>query len=378
MDFSISMSELQKVVKLLSVVVKSNATDFTGRVYIKAENNKLEFLANNGSTSLLYTSSNVKINEPGITSIVYHKIKFFIVSFKPWNETCGVKDVYFKMEGKNIKVSVDDFHEDGKIIKGRLKLRSYNSNLIQRPDEYKQTNFILNSTIFKKVLNKVLYAINPVDNFGGSAIQGMNISFDKENICFAATDGKVLSEYKIKNVNNYSGKPLILQYDFLMGIRRLMYGETQLFWEINDRNVNVKFDNMIFNGKLIIGCEYPDYKPAFEKYTDQINMSKEIIMSSLVPFADILDPDDNYRVVFEIDDKIIKVYNEQAILEFESDIQGGLSLKIDINGKLLVQTIDAILDDYILIKFSDGIGPLIFDSSTVNDQKALISPLRQR
>lgn len=378
MKFNISTSELQKVIKSLSVVVKTNATDFTGRICMKVEGDKLEFLANNGATSLLYTSTNVKINEPGIISIAYHKIKSFVVSFKPWDGARGAKDFYFSTKGKSIKVSVDDFHEKDKIIKGKLKLASYNSDLIQNPKEYGKTSFVLNSTIFKRALNKVLYAINPVDNFGFGAIQGMNATFDDDYICFAATDGRALSEYQIKNSSGYSDSSIVLQYSFLMGLRRLMYDDTQLFWEIADNTVNVKFDNMVFSGKLIIGHEYPDYKPAFEKYTDQINIDKDIIMSSLVPFSDILDPDDNYRLTFEINDKVIKVSNDQAVLEFESDIQGGLSFKVDVNGKLLVQTIDAISDKNVLIKFSDSDGPLVFDSSTSNDQKALISPLRQR
>jgi DNA polymerase III sliding clamp (beta) subunit (PCNA family) len=378
MEFSIGTSELQKIIRMLGVVVKSNSTDFTGRICIKAEEDKLEFIANNGATSLLYTSTDVKINESGIISIAYHKIKSFIVSFKPWDGTCGAKDVYFKSKGKSIKVNVGAIHENGKTIKARLKLADYNSDLIQKPEEYDKTSFVLNSTIFKQALNKVLYAINPVDNFGFSAIQGMNITFDKENICFAATDGRVLSEYKIKNASGYNGNSIILQYNFLMGLKRLMYSETQLFWEIVNNGINVKFDNMVYSGKLIIGYQYPDYKPAFEKYTDHINISKEIIMSSLVPFSDILDPDDNYRLTFEINNKIIKVSNDQAVLEFESDIQNGFDLKVDINGKLLVQTIDAISDDHILVMFSDGDGPLIFDSNTSNGQKALISPLKQR
>ena len=378
MYFSISTMELQKIIRLLSVVVKSNAVDFTGRICIKAENDRLEFLANNGIISLLYTSTNVKIKESGSISIVYNKIKSFITSFKPWNGDYGAKDFYFETEGKNIKINIDDFHEDGKIIKAKLKLSGYDSNLIQKPEEYKQTNFVLNSTIFKHAINKVLYAINPVDNFGFSALQGMNIAFDKENICFAATDGRVLSEYEIKNTSDYNGDPIILQYSFLMGLKRLMCDETQLFWEIVSNGVNVKFDNMIFSGKLIIGCEYPDYKSAFEKYTNHIVINKDIMMSSLIPFADILDADDNYRITFEINDKIIKMFNDQAVLEFESDIDSGLHFKIDINGRLLVQTISAISDDLILIKFSGDDGSLIFDSSTLNNQKALISPLRQR
>jgi len=380
MDFSISVFELQRIIKLLGVIVKTNATDFTGRIFIETVDNGIEFLANNGSISLLYLSTEVKVNKPGTTSITYHKIKSFITSFKPWDGSHGAKDFYFKESGKNIKVSVSTLHENDKTVKANIKLTGYSNGVIQKPSEYKKTDFVLNSTIFKAAINKVIYAINPVNNFGMGAIEGMNVTFDDESIYFAGTDGRVISEYKISNTSGYSGNGIILKYDFIMALRRLFGEDAQLFFEVTKSRINVKFDNMVFGGKSIIGHEYPNYKPTFEQYSDYININRKILLDSLSPFSDILDPEDNCRLTFEIKGKVIHLFNDQATIEFEQDIQSGLDFSTDINGALLLQTIDSIKDDYILLKFSmdDKLNALIFDSSTSQDQKALISTLRRR
>lgn len=380
MDFSINVSELQRIIKLLGVVVKSNATDFTGRIFIEAVDNGIEFLVNNGSISLLYTSTEAKINKPGTTSITYHKIKSFITSFKQWDGSHGAKAFYFKTKGKSIEASVSTLHENDKTVKANIKLTGYSNGVIQKPSDYKKTDFVLNSTILKAAINKVIYAINPINNFGMGAIEGMNVTFDDESIYFAGTDGRVISEYKISNTSGYSGNGVILKYDFIMALRRLFGDDAQLFFEITKSRINVKFDNMIFGGKSIIGHDYPDYKPTFEQYSDYININRNILLDSLSPFSDILDPDDNYRLTFEIKDKVVRLFSDQAVVEFEQDIQSGLDFSADVNGALLLQTVDSIKDDYLLLKFSieDKSSALIFDSSTSQDQKSLVSTLRRR
>jgi DNA polymerase III sliding clamp (beta) subunit (PCNA family) len=379
MEFSINVLELQRIIKLLGVVAKTNATDFTGRVFIETVDNGIEFLVNNGSTSLLYTSADAKIDKPGSTSVTYHKIKSFIASFKPWNGTHGAKDFYFKADGNNIKVNVSTLHENEKLVKANIKLTGY-TNIVQKPDVYKKTDFVLNSTIFKTAINKVIYAINPVNNFGMGAIEGMNVNFDDENIYFAGTDGRVISEYKINNTSGYTGKGIILKYDFIMALRRIFGDDTQLFFEITKSRVNVKFDNMIFGGKPIIGHSYPDYKPTFEQYTNHLNINRKILLDSLSPFSDILDPDDNHRITFEIKDKHIRLFNDQAVVDFEQDVSEDLEFSVDVNGGLLMQTIDSIKCDTILLKFSidKESSALILDSSESQDQKALVSTLRRR
>ena len=378
MEFSIGTEELQKIIKFMGVVAKANTADASERLLIEAVDDHVELLANNGATALYYDCYDVKVAKPGSVSFNYSKIKSFVSSFKSWNGSSGAKAFVFKATDKTTSITVDNIYDNGKVSKGKLRLSNFNPALINRPPKFKKANFILNSTIFRAATSKVLYAINHNMDFSLNALQGMNISFDDEHIYFVGSDSRVLSEYMVKNVSDRIEGNVTLQYDFIMGLRRLLVDDLQLFWEVSGNRVAVKCNDMIFIGRCIIGHEYPDYKPALDTYQDRINIRKDVLMDLLLPFTDILDAEDNFRLTFSIKDKTIKVFNDQANFELEQDIAGGLDFDIDLNGRLLMQTVDAIKDDYILLKFTDENKVIIFDSSTFEDQKALITPLKRR
>jgi DNA polymerase III sliding clamp (beta) subunit (PCNA family) len=324
---------------------------------------------------MLHYSYDAVVSTPGITSITYSKIKSFVASFKPWDGKSGAKEFRFVKEEKTTTIHVDNVFENGKTSKGNLKLTNYNPALVTRPAAFGTASFSMNSSVFRLATNKILYAINPATDESYGALQGMNISFNKDEICFVGSDGRVLSEFKVDNQSDMEQGDITLTYDFVMGLRRLLIDDMQLLWEIKGNRVAVKFENTTFIGRLIIGHAYPDYKALLEKFTDKINVSKEVLMGFLQPFVDVLNPDDNNRLTFEIKDKIIRVSNDQANLEVEQDIAGGLDFAVDVNGRFFFQSVEAIKDDYILMKFSDDKGVLIFDASTTEDQKSLVTPL---
>jgi DNA polymerase III sliding clamp (beta) subunit (PCNA family) len=378
MDFTIGTDSLQRAIKVLSVVVRTNAADSTGRILIEATEDGVDIMANNGATAIIFKAEQIKVAEPGITSIAFSKIRSFVMSFRPWDGSSGARKFRFISSERTTKVTVDNIYEDGKSSKGSLKLPNFNPNLVSKPPKFEAPDFSMNSSIFRTATNKVLYAINPQVDLNFAALQGMNVAFDDSNIYFVGCDGKVLSEYQVKNNTDKIEGDVNLQYDFFMGLRRLLSDNTQLFWEIKGNRVSVKFDDIVFIGRTIVGHSYPDYRPALDEYTDYLNFSKEFLMSTLAPFMDVLDPEDHFRLTMEIKDKLLKFYNDFANIETEQDIQGGLDLSIDVNGKFFIQSVDAIKDDQVLFKFSNDKGPIIFDSSTFNDQKALIKPLTKR
>ena len=380
MDFSISADSIQKAVKLLAVVVRVNAPDATGRVLISAKDDgKVIFMANNGSTALSFEADAEDVAVPGEVAVTYNKMKSFVASFKSWDDVSGVKNFHFTADDRVTTIEVDNFYSNGKSSKGELKLTNFNVNLMTRVPDFGEVSFTLNSTIFRAATSKVLYAINPQMDFSAPALQGMYIQFEDDNIFFAGSDGVVLSEYQVKNVSEMVEGNVTLQYDFIMGMRRLISDDTVLMWEITGNRVAVKFEEMVYVGRRIVGYEFPNYKPILEEYKYHVNLSKEFLMSSLYPFSDVLDPEDHFRVTVEIKDKLFRIFNDQAKVEAEQeDIVGGLNLSIDLNGKHFLQTIEAIKDDNILFKFSNSDGFAIFDSSTFNDQKALISSIKKR
>jgi DNA polymerase III sliding clamp (beta) subunit (PCNA family) len=378
MDFSIEAGDLQKAIKLLSVTAKVNAVDMTGMVLITAdESGFVEFLSNNGATALLYHSDKALVNVPGTVVIEYGKIRSFVTSFHVWNDRSGVKDFSFQADGRSINISVVNTHENNKISEGKLTLRTYDNYMVRQPKSPEKPSFSLNSNIFRIATNKVLYAITPGSS-GMAFIDGMNITFDEEGIYFVGTNSRVLSEYKVKNVSDLKEGSFLLRYDFIMGLRRALSEETTVHFEINEREIKACFDSVCFWGNTIIGHDFPEYKAILSSFENTISLDKEVLISSLLPFSDILDPEDNHRLSFSVKNGEMVFYNESAEFTYSDPVDYAGEFVIDVNGQFMIQTIDNIQDDKILIKFTDEKSVLIFDSSNYEDQKALITPIRRR
>jgi DNA polymerase III sliding clamp (beta) subunit (PCNA family) len=377
MDFSIETGDLQKAIKLLSVTAKVNVLDSTGMILITAsEDGTITFLSNNNSTALLFTSEKAMVNTPGAAVIEYGKIKSFVSSFSAWNDKCGVKDFHFDLTNNFLNVSVVNTHENGKISKGNLKLKVYDVYMVREPKKFGNPNFILNATIFRTATNKILYAIDPGHN--SVHLRGMSVDFDEDEICFVGTDGQRLSEYKVKNISDLRKGSFLLRYDFIMGLRRIVDAEDQVAFEFDDRSVKAAFENIVFWGKTIIGHEFPEYKQILTTFESTIVLDKEVLMSSLLPLADVLNPDDNYRLTFVLDKGEMVMRCDVAEFTYDGEVDFPGAFIIDVNGQSMIQTIEVIKDDKITIRFSDDDGVLIFDSGNFEDQTALITPIRRR
>jgi len=377
MEFNIQTLSIQRAFKVLSIVVKSNALDSSGMVLIEAKNDSVVFTSNNGSTAISITTTDVEVKDVGEIAILYSNIKSFISSFKPWDGSSGVEMFNITSTKTSAKIKVENFINNKK-SRSSLKATTLNSLAVSKVSDIEEVTFSINSTILRSAIGKVIYAINPQIGFNQPALQGMNINFDDESIFFAGSDGIVLSEYQTTNNSEFKSGNITLQYDFIMGLRRLISDDSQLMWEIKGNKVSVKFDDIIYSGRKIIGHEFPDYRGTFDKYSHQIVLGKDFLIGSLSPVIDILDPDDNFRITMEINGTVFRFISSNSVFESELDIAKGLNFSIDINGKYLIQTIDSISDNDIIFKFSDSDGFAIFDSKNFMNQKSLVSSIRKR
>lgn len=377
MNFVIETGDLQRAIKLLSVTAKVNVLDPSGMVLIQAgEDGLVRFYSDNSATALSCVSNKTAVQTPGAAVIEYGKIKSFVSAFQPWNETFGAKEFHFELSEHSLKISVVNVYENGKTAKGNLKLKIFELRRIRERRVFGEANFMVNSIIFKTATNKILYAINPSDT--RAFLQGMNVVFDGDEICFVGTDGKRLSEYKVKNKSDIKEGVFLLKYDFVMGLRRALGEDTQIEFEFDNRDVKARFEDVCFWGSPVVGREFPEYKPILESFEHKILLDKDVLMSSLLPFSDILDPDDNYRVTFELKNGRMFLKNTAADFEYDGEIEHDDDFVIDVDGQAMIQTIEAIKDDRLCVYFSDDNGVLIFDSYNYEDQKALITPLRRR
>lgn len=378
MEFKGDSSDFQRIIKTLGIVARTNTTELDGRIYIDASGDKVAFTANNGVTAIRCKSPVAEIVEPGGMSVVYSKLNTFVMSFRPWDGAAGAKNFVFKGDDKELSVSVESLQKEKSSFKGELKLPVMASNFFQQLNDIDQEAFVLNSTVLRRAMNKALYAIDPKMGSDQGALQGMSFKFDGPQIYFAGSNGRVLSEYCVKNHTGIEKEDIILQYDFVTGLRRLLVDNMQLLCETKCNRLAVGFENVLFVGKKIIGYEYPDYRRVFENFEHRLHFPRDILIETLAPLSDILDPEDNFRLTFEIKDKVIRLYNDNASMTLDHDIPGGIDFVIDVNGRILMQSVDAIHDEHVLVKFSNENGVLILDASTTEDQKTVVTPIIRR
>ncbi len=375
MEFRISTFELQKAVRLLGVSARANADDFSERVIIEAnEDNIVRFLSTNNLTSI-EVESPAKVSSPGETTIQYGKIHSFVQSYTPWMDTYGAKEFLINSTSKGVTVSVDNVYEDGKISKGNLKLVTLNGCNTPKPKTFESDTFILNSSIFKNAVSKVVYAVGHGQT-QRTVLQGVFIQFDEDSIYFAGANGTLLSEYRINNPSDHKEGSFIFRHDGVMALKRALGEETQMFWDVSsDRQVKVKFDNVCFWGRKIVGYDFPVYRNIFDTFDNKIVVEKKKILNSVYPLLGVLDDSDNHRLSIEIKDGELSFYCKTASIVCDTDVDFDGSFKIDINGSFLKETVEPIADDIILMKFSDRTKPLILDSGNFENQKAAIMPI---
>lgn len=379
MEFFIETKELQKIVKQLGVTSKTNTTENPGRILIEVTEEKgVVFTSVNFTNSLVIKSEKSTIKEYGAVAILYSKLKLFVLSFNALNEESneGVENFHFVLKKNNLFVKVKNKNSNGKISRGSLKFETFKTYTIPKPPEFEKSTFILNSDILKLAIDKVIYAINP--NEARKNLKGMFLSIDEEFISFVGTDGLKLSEYTIKNNSNIEPASYIIQQEYISGLRHLISDNIQIFFEIRSGKIIVQVNNLEYTGSLIVGQEYPDYKAVLDKYTDSFTVNKKILLNNLRPFMNVLNTEDNNRLCIRINNKKINFYNESLEFVYDEEFDEEKELSIDVNGSFLMQSLNAMYDDSLLIKFSDSNGCLIMDSANFEDQKSLITPIALR
>lgn len=379
MEFSIGVGELQYIIKLLGISAKRNTEEPEGRLVIEAQDNKVMFLANNGSVAIQYDYKGA-VAVDGAASVVFNKFFSFLNPFYPWDGDSGAKEVKFKLvDNKAVNMYIENVFEDGHISKNKLRLNYYNPYSVERPDSFGKPTFILNSNILKTAISKVQYVVNPAER--REQIQGIKVEFDEDNVYFVGTDGVLLSEYRVENKNELAGEKFHIRYDFMTDLHKVLSHieeETQIFVEIDNNKIKAKFDQVYLEGRLNIGHEFPEHRPALESFTDTVLIKKMVLMGALNPIMDVLDKDDYNRLTIELNGKNFRIYSDDSNFEYDGELDFNGEFIADVNGKSLRKIIEAIRDDKLLFKFSHPLGALIFDSDLQRNQNTLITPIRRR
>lgn len=377
MEFVVNLEDIQKAMKLLNSVARQNTDEVVGQVVLDVrDTGELILLCNNGSLSLTHLITDCDVKDQGVACVSFGKLSSFLSSFSSWEEESGVKEVKFKSLKNDLSLSLNNHFAGGKKTAHKLKLKLYPSHKMAVPEPFEETTLEINSATLRLAISKVIYAINPASI--RTFLQGININFEDSLIYFAGTDAQMLSEYKTSNTGSLTEGNFTVTYNFIMALRKIIDAESDVKFSIKDGKIKALINTTTLHGNLLIGEEYPQYATAFENYTHEITINKDIMLSSFVPFMNTLDAEDHNRLTISINNNRLVIRSDFAESEYHGDINFDGEFITDINGSYLFQTLNAIMDDVVKMRFSDDAGVLIFDSEQFRNQKALITPIRRR
>lgn len=377
MEFVLELGSIQKAMKLMNSVAHQNTDEVIGQVLIDArDTGEVILLCNNESLSLTHLITGCEVKNPGVVCVSCGKLSSFLSAFAPLEEDSGVKDVKFKALKNDLSITLKNFYSDEKSSTHKLKLRFFPTGKIFVPPPFLESKFKINSAILRLALAKVYYAIDPKSI--RSFLRGINLNFTDKFINFAGTDAQILSEYKTTNTSSHKEGSYIIEHKFIAALRKILDADSDISFNIEKGKIQALMGTTTLHGSLIIGEEFPPYETAFDNYTNEITIDKNVLLDSFVPFLNTLDPEDHNRLTINIKDSKMYVSSSYAESECTEDIDLEEDFIIDVNGRFLLSTISAIMDDLLHMRFSNSNGVLIFDSAQFGNQRALLTPIRRR
>ena len=379
MEFFIKTDELQRAIKLLSVTVRTNVDTYESLISLTTTDGGIRFTANNGKTGLSCVVP-ATVKSSGEIFVVYGKVKSFVMSVQPWTGTHGVEEIHFTSDQDKLKIRAIFINADGSKFRSNLNADLVKSIPLPKLSLIEQPNLILNSSLLKTAVDKVIYAVDAK----GPVLYttGICMSFTSDSIKFAATDGRVLCEYIISNDSNLKEGAYLLPYECIVGLRRILVDDAQLFFEITSKSMKVEFNDILYTGQIIslkINRDYPDYAKQFTLFKQSVKVNRDIILYGLASFMDLLESEDYNRLSLSIANKKLVLKTEQAYFEYElSGIDDTVFVDVDMDGKDLSDTLYSIGSEIFYLKFIDEKHGIVFEAEGPEKQNAYIVNLFKR
>lgn len=374
MEFKIPVDELQSIVSKLSNVVKINESDITGMVVIEAGEN-VKFRATDGYVTIAIGSDACEIISKGKAVLKLRDIKGYINKFIPLMGEYGTENFHFIIDGNGGLIKSKTIFESGNPSYRRLKFEiAETESPAIKP--FGEPQLILNSSILKYGINKVLHCVNPGEV--RRAMAGLKIVIDDGKIIFAGTNGVKLAEYALDVNAELRHDAVIFRHGFANVLRTVLDDDCQVLMKIEGRHVYMLCNDLYIIGSLIIGETYPNYSPYF-KYEKKIVIPRVNFTDNVISVMDVLDPEDNNRLTLNFTDAVLKLKNDRVEVENTFDEPFGANLDVDVNGEYLA----SILKDFnkgenIEIRFVEGESHLVFKSTEDDKHTALLTVVHRR
>jgi DNA polymerase III sliding clamp (beta) subunit (PCNA family) len=376
MEFKISVDDLQTIFTKMSSVVKPSEDDMRSMLKIEVEPDGVKFRASNNLVDLLITSTNCEIIESGKVLLKLEKIKGYVFKFMPLVDNYGTENFHFVSNGEEVFLKTKTYFQSDKPSYRKLKIKNYGGKFSRpEPKPFTDTDLIVNSSIFKKGLAKVLNYVNPGEV--RKSLTGVNIIIKHDAIVFAGTNGVKLAEVELAINADVQESSYVFAYNFASVLRSVLDDDAQVFIKFAGRDVYIKSNDLFLVGSLILGEVYPDYKPMFN-LEKVITVPRVSFFDTVHTVMDVLNPEDNNRLSLLFKGNELFLKNDVIETSQNFDEPFGEELNIDINGEFL----DSILTDFysenLEIHFTPGVNYIVFKAPDDHKHTALLTIVKRR
>lgn len=374
MEFKIPVEELQSVVTRISTVIKMNEDDVTGMVMVEVGSD-VKFKSTDGSTTLVITNDQCDIISTGRVLLRLRDVSGYISKFVPLVDGYGTKDFHFIVEGPEGLLKAKTYFQSTKPSYRRLRFETFKSDIYPSVKPFDEAQLILNSSILKRGISKVMYCVNPGDV--RRSITGVNVIIKDDAIVFAGTNGIKLAEFELDINADIENSSCIFKYSFASVLRSVLDDDAQVFMKFEGSHAYIKSNDVYIIGSLIINESYPNYKAMFE-LEKIITVPRLDFTDSVHTVMDVLDPEDNHRLTVNFNDTKLFLKNDvvESVQEFDDPFESNLD--IDINGEFLDSILYNFIGEKLELHFTEGNNYIVFKSSESDKQTALLTVVKRR
>jgi len=380
MEFKIPVMDMQSVISRMSSIVKLNEDDLTSMILIEVGKD-VKFRCSNASITAVITSDQCEVISKGKALIKFKDIKGYILKFTPLADNYGTENFHFIADKDQSLIKTKTQFPSGKSSYRRLKFDLFNDAFsiknytMPKPFDVEKTQLIINSDILKRSVAKVLHCVNPAEI--RKALTGLSVVVKNNKVIFTGTDGVKLTEF-ITDINTELEQDLnIFNYGFSSILYNILDNDAQVFMKFENDCIYIISNDIYIIGGLIIGEDYPNYKPMFE-LQKSINFPRVDFIDSDLAVMDVLDEEDNHRLTINVNDNKLVFKNDrvEALHEFDDPFE--FNLDIDINGEFLASILKDFVGDVLEVHFMEENNYVVFKSADNDNHTALLTVVKRR
>jgi DNA polymerase III sliding clamp (beta) subunit (PCNA family) len=372
MEFKIEVNELQNILAKLAVVIRPNDEDMGSMVIVEGTEG-LVFKSVSGRMTLAISAEKFEMISKGSFLFRLTDLKAYAQKFVPFVGDYGTKDFHFVVSDSDCTIkSVTQFPSQKPSYR-KLKIPIFHLDF-PSTKHFEDPLLIVNSSILKKGLNRVLHCINPGEV--RRAMTGANITIMTDKIVFAGTNGVKLAEFSLPINADIDNKSYLFTYGLASAMRSVLDDDAQVFMKFEGDRAFIRSNNIYLIGPILIGEKFPDYKALFQ-LEKTVKIPRLDFYDSVHTVMDVLDPEDNHRlsVTFQGNDMLLKNDKSECKQTFDTSFD---NLDVDVNGVFLDALLTNILGDNLEIYFKEGNNYIVLKSVENPDHTALITTVKRR